>query len=285
MHLPARNHCLHRAVTARGDAAAGSSGQPPRAGGGRDVATQAQVIAEAERLRTTYGTVPPRGAGGFDAAAQRQADLSFAWLAQAGARYRRDLRVSDALMRTYGVMGDYYNGYYPAGAWRGYVGANHWARRRWLYDERTSALQNDLDRYAQGWAASGLCERLLVLAAQRSPERTRSRGRGARHAGDRARAGPAAANRGIEADPGAEEAYREVRTQFTFISSRVHDARVLIEGLAGRLAARGLSVNSKDGATALSMQGFLVDAANLIKEHEFRAPRKRSPAPTTSATS
>ena len=181
-------------VTARGDAAAGSSGQPPRAGAGRDVATQAQVIAEAERLRATYGTVPPRRAGGFDAAAQRQADLSFAWLAQAGARYRRDLRVSDALMRTYGVMGDYYNGYYPAGAWRGYVGANHWARRRWLYDERTSALQYQSRSLRSGLGRGGLCERLLVLAAQRAPERTRSCGGGARHAGDRARAGPAAAD-------------------------------------------------------------------------------------------
>ena len=69
--------------------------------------------------------------------------------------------------------------------------------------------------------------------------------------------------------PEQKEAWREVRTQFTFVSSRVHDARVLLEGLSGRLAARGLSVNSKDGATALSMQGFLVDAADLIKEHEF----------------
>jgi hypothetical protein len=259
--VAARNH-------AEGPPDGSSSRQVvPRVNAAREVATQAQVIAEAQRIRSTYGGVPPRG-GGFDDAARRRANESYAWLARAGSRYRSDALVSDALMRTYGVMGDYYNGFYPAGAWRGYVGANQWARRRWLYDDRTSALQHDLDRYAQAWASVAYANGSWFWR----PTGQDDQEAGAEAPGVRETALEPVPLPHVEESklrPDQKEAWRDVRTQFVFVSSRVHDARVLLEGLAGRLSARGLSLNSKDGATALSMQGFLVDAADLIKDHEF----------------
>ena len=154
MHLPARNHCLHRAghrpwrcrrrlvrSTAPGGRRAGCCHPGPGDRGGR--ASPRHLWHRAAAQVPAASTPPPSGAPTCRLPGWRRPAPATA----------RDLRVSDALMRTYGVMGDYYNGYYPAGAWRGYVGANHWARRRWLYDDRTSALQYDLDRYAQAWAA------------------------------------------------------------------------------------------------------------------------------------
>jgi hypothetical protein len=249
-------------------AGASSSGQPPRPTTARDLATQAQVIAEAQRIRATYGVPRPGGAGPDDAA-RRRANESYAWLALAGARYRRDLLVSDALMRTYGVMGDYYNGYDPAAAWRGYVGANQWARRRWLYDEQTAVLQREMDRYAQGWASVAYANGSWFW---RPPMFQDDQGPLADAPGVRETALEAVPLPKIDEStlsPDQREAWRELRPQFVSVSSKVHNARVLLDGLVGRLRGRGLELNSKDGAIALSMQGFMVDAADLIKEHDF----------------
>jgi hypothetical protein len=246
-------------------AASGDQARLPAMPRGGDMSAP-QVVAEAERIRATYA-VPPRAGVPFDVAAQRRADDYYVWMARAGTRYRSDRLVSDALMRTYGVMGDYYNGSYPAGAWRGYVGANMWARRRWLYDDRSAALLHDLDRYSQAWAAIAYANGSWFWRPQELPAESVPDMPGVRETA----LTPVPVPQVDEAKLSAadREAWRELRPQFAAVSSRVHEARVLMEGLAGRLAARGLSVNSKDGATALSMQGFLVDAADLIKEREF----------------
>jgi hypothetical protein len=225
-----------------------------------------QVVAETARIRASYA-VPLRTGVPFDAAAQRRANDDYVWLARAGTRYRGDRLVSDALMRTYGVMGDYHNGFYPAGAWRGYVGANMWARRRWLYDDRSAALQHDLDRYSQAWAAVAYANGSWFWRPDGLPAEGTADMPGVRETSLTPVAVPHVDESRLSAAD--REAWRELRPQFAAVSSRVHEARVLMDGLAGRLAARGLSVNAKDGAMALSMQGFLVDAADLIDEHEF----------------
>jgi hypothetical protein len=259
--------CLFLLVTVAGVDAA-SSRQIPRPGTARDLGTQSQVVAEAQRIRSTYG-IPHPGSAGPDDGGRRRANESFAWLALAGARYSTDLVVLDALMRTYGVIGDYYNGSDPAAAWRGYVGANRWARRRWLYDDRSAGLQRDLDRYSLAWASVAYANGSWFW---RPPGFQNDQGEGVEGPGVRETALEAVPLPQIEESKlSAEqrEAWRDVKTRFVSVSARVHDARVLLDGLAGRLRGRGMALNSKDGATALSMQGFLVDAADLIKAHDF----------------
>jgi hypothetical protein len=228
-------------------------------------ASATQVVAEMDRIRSGYG--PPLRGGHLDDAGRRGADEYYNWMAWAGTRYPSNLAVAGALMRTYGVMGDYYRTGAPGYAWRGYVGANRWARRRWLYDVRTLDAQRDMDRYGEAWAALAYANGSWFW----HPDASQDPGAGTMPGVRETALEPVALPRvdGSTLNPADREAWDDVRTQFAAISSRVHHARVSLEGLAGRLQARGMSVNPKTGAIALSMQGFMVDAADLIEQHDF----------------
>lgn len=232
------------------------AGPPPRA----------QVIAEAQRMRSTFGT-PVRGAR-MDAASRRRASDSFAWLARTGHYYRRDPLVSAALMETYGVLGDYYAVHYPAYAWYAYAGANRWARWQWWNYSRTPVLQRDLERFALAWATVAGAQGSWFWRPEDVPQDQdfMQEAPGAREIVERVPV-PEIDEAGLS--PLQREAWRNLRTQFVFISSKVHQTRLILDDLARSLVAQGLTLNAHHGAIAISMQSFLVDAADLAREHEF----------------
>jgi hypothetical protein len=53
------------------------------------------------------------------------------------------------------------------------------------------------------------------------------------------------------------------------VSPRVHEARVLLNDLSDRLHQRHITLHPVDAANALKMQGYLEDAADLIREGRF----------------
>jgi hypothetical protein len=234
-----------------------------------DAATRVQILAEAERIRAQHGGAPVRAGGAIDPVARRRADDAFRWLASVGPRYRADALVIDTLMRTYALLGDYYVGSYPTAAWLGYAGANHWARRNWLLYPGSAQIQANLARYALGWASVAYANGSWFW---RPPELTQSNpvpseAPGLRETTLERVPVPEVDESGMTNEQRA--AWAEVRNQFVLVSSRVHEARVLLERMSQRLSQRGMSLNGKDGGTALSMQGFLIDAADLINERDF----------------
>jgi len=78
---------------------------------------------------------------------------------------------------------------------------------------------------------------------------------------------PAIESSSLSAEQRAQLA--DVQDRFRPTSARVHQARVRMSELAARLGQRGLTTNAQDAATAAKMQGFLEDAVELIKAHEF----------------
>lgn len=246
-------------------AAGSASGIGPALG---PTSNRSQVIAEAERMRAGFGVRPAPG-WHFDDVARRRAVDSFSWLVRTGRYYRHDPLVSAALMRTYGVLGDYYVGYHPAGAWRAYAAANWWARRSWWYYERTAELQRAMDLYALSWAGVAAPYGTWYWRPDAPPEGAEAQ---LGDPGNRETAlEPVAVPEIDETTLTSEQrkAWKDVRTQFVFISSRVHQARVNLDEVTQRLSAQGMTLNARDGATAISMQSFLVDAADLAQEHEF----------------
>jgi hypothetical protein len=61
----------------------------------------------------------------------------------------------------------------------------------------------------------------------------------------------------------------DVRARFVTVAARVNEARRLMAGLSERLRPRNMVINLASAATAVTMQGFVDDAAQLIKERQF----------------
>ena len=66
-------------------------------------------------------------------------------------------------------------------------------------------------------------------------------------------------------------AWSDARERFMNVAPKVHEARVLLAQLSARLESQGpnITLNTKDAAAALMMQGFLDDAVELIRKGQF----------------
>ena len=237
-----------------------------------------QVISDSDRLAAGFNGLVPY-VGGFgenDYRANRElARAAFAWLARASALYAADPAVSQSLMRTYGSIGDFYHRYgsfYPSGAVLAYAGGNHLARGLVLGGHGGRSYERDLERFAMDWASVAYVNGALYgMPRQESGPPP-----------DEPIAGPNMPTPDIPvtALPDVDEnklsdaqkaALSDARDRFNSVAPKVHEARVLLAQLSARLETQGpnITLNTKDAASALMMQGFLDDAAELIRNDQF----------------
>ncbi|HTP86577.1 MAG TPA: hypothetical protein VMJ34_06510 [Bryobacteraceae bacterium] len=236
-----------------------------------------QVISDSDHLAAGFNGLAPY-VGGFgenDYRLNRElARAAFAWLARVSLLYASDPAVSQSLIRTYGSIGDFYHRYgtfYPSGAALAYSGGNRLARGLVLGGHGRS-YERDMERFAMNWASVAYLNGALFDGPPREGEPPR----------DEPIAGPNMPTPDIPttALPDVDEskltdaqkaAWSDARDRFNSVSPKVHEARVLLAQLSARLQSQGpnISLNQKDAASALMMQGFLDDAADLIRSGQF----------------
>jgi LPS sulfotransferase NodH len=66
-------------------------------------------------------------------------------------------------------------------------------------------------------------------------------------------------------------AWTDAKDRFRQVAASVHGARVLLNQLSERLQRQRVALHPEDAANALKMQGFLEDAADLIREGNFES--------------
>jgi hypothetical protein len=243
-----------------------------RLGAGR--VSQQDIIADSQRLALGYRSLVPlvRGFGPSDHAINRRvARLSLAWLASVGVLSAADPLVARAVLTTYDAIGGFYRDYglfYQPGAFVAYAGATRLAQRLILEGRSPNLFERDLDRYALAYGTLATLNGMIVgpwTLPRDLPEAI----------------GPAD-SRVVELKPVAlptvdvgtldgeqRTAWNDVRDRFQVVASKVHIARTLLDDLAGRLRAQRMELHPQDAATALKMQSFLEDAAELIQESHF----------------
>jgi hypothetical protein len=238
--------------------------------GGRIAAPQA--IINAQRLATGYRSLIPL-AGGFSPAeyvANRElARASLYWLGTSGVWYLHDPAAARAYLDAYDSIGGFYRNrahlYAPA-AYVAYAGGARLARRVALASSYDWSLR-ELDRLALAYGTLATLDGHYVgpwTQPQDLPPAAPSGGAAVSLtpvALPKVDAGVLTAAQRTEWD--------DVRVRFRSVSAQVHGARVLLDQLAGRLHAQGLELHPQNAATALKMQGFLEDAADLIASSEF----------------
>lgn len=234
------------------------------------------VVADSERLRAGFTSVSldPEYGRQPDALGEQLAQQSFGWLDRAGRLFRWDPAVAPSLMRTYGAVCDVYRRHSAASRpwlWVGYGGASRVARSLVLSSDG-QAYEQALEAYALEAAAlnyvAGAVSYLPSVWDTGMPPSEAVQ--------PRTTIEPVPLPAVDEAVLTAEQRglWIDVRTRFLTVSSRVHEARLLLEDLSARLRARNLSVNDADAATAIKMQGFLEDAAELVQDHQFDKARE-----------
>jgi hypothetical protein len=238
--------------------------------------TSGDVVRESERLRGWYdrlGTSTGDLTGADLALSHALANQSFNWLAHVGVRYHRDAVVAQALMRTYGYLGDFYQSRfpYPGGAWYAYLDATRWARAVVLNSGRGSAFERDLERFALGWATVAYANGAAVF----QPFNFRDLPETAALQPPTQRPEPK-----LVSLPTVEEAkltpeqkalWPDLQARFRQVAAGVQQARILLDDVSRRLEQQSprLTLNVQDAATALKMQGFLDDAADLVRDRQF----------------
>jgi hypothetical protein len=236
---------------------------------------QQQVIADAERIGADYTRLIPISKSFSPADKEqnrRSARGAFSWLCRAGAMYGGDPLVSRSLMRTYGTMGDYYHQYgafYPAGVGFGYGGASRNARRLILGSPNSKEFERELERYAVAWAAASHVDLSIGRGYNGCSDTFDQPDPGTRIRESSLKPVPLPEVDESKLTSEQKEQWTDLRNQFIPVSTRVHEARILLEQLSDRLQSRKMRLNVQDAATAISMQGFLEDAAELIKAGDF----------------
>jgi hypothetical protein len=205
---------------------------------------------------------------------------SLAWLALIEPRGYNNPALGRSIASAYGVLGDYggrpqFRNYgYGYGAAYGYAGAGRLSRRLWL-GGYGGDYERDFERYALQLGVYGSLwgGGFVPGYAQRRPE-----GLDAVDFGpppDTGRKPLALPSVDLTKLNDAQKAeWEEVRPQFTAVSGRVHEALQNLDALAARLGRQGMTVNGGDRSNALLMEGFLQDAADLIKAGDFANARK-----------
>ncbi len=226
----------------------------------------AVLIRDAERIAAGYRPgSEPGGAFG-----RRAARRSLAWLTRAGLYYGRDEYVAQALFRAYGALGVYYGGgvYGPA-AYVAYASAARLAQRMVLQGVGSGFAAAELDRVALAYGTLavghghlfwpwGWYRDLPESAAMDEPpvpELTMV-------------AFPKIETAGLTSDERA--ALGDLRTRFSGVAARVHQARQLMARMESTLMQRGFNLRAQDSANALKMQSFLETAAELAAERQFQ---------------
>jgi hypothetical protein len=267
-----------------------TAGQRPSAGAGsqavlrRDVEamstrlagrmTPQQVVADAERLGAGYRALGPhvRGFGPRDYAMNREiARRSLDWLSRASLVYGRDPYVGRAFLLSYGTIGSFYHDYgpfYHPAAFVAYAGAARIARRFILQGGNVGWYEGELDRYALAYGAVAAYHH-AYLAPWNVPQDLPQEAPVTLEPVVVPAPVPLPALDMSGLDAAQRAAWSEVRDRFRSVSPRVHQARVLLNELSTRLQRQQMTLNASDAANALKMQGYLEDAAELIKEKRF----------------
>lgn len=237
--------------------------------------TSRQAIADAQRLTLGYRSMAPhvRGFGPADYAMNREvARRSLVWLSRAGAYYANDPLAARAFLDAYDSIGVFYRDYgrfYSPGAYVAYAGATRLA-------QRLARVGVEGDWYARGQRYALAYGALAVLDGQLV-------GRwGLPQDLPMAAPTPAEASAPLKPlelpkidiaglSPAQRQALTDVRDRFRSVASRVHGARLLMDQLAARLNQQGLALHPEDAASALKMQSFLEDAADLMQAGEYES--------------
>jgi hypothetical protein len=233
----------------------------------------AQATSDAQRIAAGYRAMGPLAAGfgpGDYAVNQQMARQSLAWLGRTGVWYMNDAVAARAYLDAYDAVGRFYRydwRLYSPAAYVAYAGAARLARRLALataYDWTASALE----RYAMAYGALVIADGHYVgrwnapqdLVPVAAPP-----------------AQPAQPLKPVELPridistltPSDREAWDDVRVRFRTVASQVHITRTRLDELAGTLQQQHLALHPENAATAMKMEGFLEDAAELIQAHEF----------------
>lgn len=195
---------------------------------------------------------------------------SMAWLGTVEPYALRDPSLGRSVAGAYGFFGDYqarpdlrpYG--YGNGAGLGYAGAGRLSRRMWLGGHRD--FDRDIERYAMSMAVWSAGWYGIGAQRQREPQGL-----------DAVDFSLPPTNRQPmplpDPDSSVPEAkrqqWRELAPQFGAVSGRIFEAQRNLDALAQRLAQRGMNVNARDLAIAYQMQGFLEDAADLVRQGDI----------------
>ena len=190
---------------------------------------------------------------------------SMSWLGTVEPYALRDPSLGRSVAGAYGFFGDYQarpdvRSYYGGGAGLGYAGAGRLSRRMWLGGHRD--FERDIERYAMNMAIWSAGWYGIGAQRQREPQGL-----------DAVDFSLPPTNRQPmplpEPDSSVPEAkrqqWRDLAPQFGAVSSRIFEAQRNLDALAQRLAKRGMNVNARDLSIAYQMEGFLEDAAELVR--------------------
>jgi len=234
-----------------------------------------QVISDSSRLAAGFSGLVPYvgGFGESDNQVNRElAQAAFAWLARASSMFASDQAVSQSLMQTYGVIGDFYRNHgasvYPSGAALAYAGGNHLARSMVVGGHGGRSMERELERSGLEWAAVSYMMNGGPPAQGVPPEETV-----ARPVVPVADIQPAVLPDVDESrlDDQQKAAWSDVRERFMNVAPKVQQARLLLAQLSSRLESQGpnMTLNTQDAAAALMMQGFLDDSVEFIRARQF----------------
>jgi hypothetical protein len=239
-------------------------------GGAR--ATPRQAMANVQRLALGYRSlIPVVGRfGPADYALNRMmAQRSLAYLGRTSVWYMNDPLAARAYLDAYDTIGGFYRDqarFYSPGAYVAYAGAARLARRLMLGTAYDWSVR-ELDRYALAYGTMATLDGRYI----------------GRWADPQDLPPDAPAPESVvplkpldvpkvdtsKLTPAQREAWDDVRVRFRSVASQVHGARVLLDQLAARLHQQHLALHPANAATAMKMQGFLEDAADLIESKEF----------------
>jgi hypothetical protein len=258
---PDRQVDLHRDVDAM---AARLTGPPPSA---------QQVVADANRLTAGYRSLAPL-APGFRAPEYAVnlaiARRSLEWLGRAWILYPRDPVVARAFLTSYDAIGGFYGHgpFYRPGAFVAYAAGARLARRLMLYGLDPTWFGPQMERFALAYGSLAAFNGALqtpwtaprdlpdVDPPQTVPVVTLTPVR-------------LPAVDVTKLDAAQQAAWTETQERFRSVAPRVHEARVLLDDLSRRLQQQHVALHPVDAANALKMQGYLEDAADLIREGRF----------------
>lgn len=239
----------------------------------RGVGNPRQAVADAQRLALGYRSlIPVVGRfGPADYALNRDlARRSLLWLQRTSVLYTADPLAARAFLDAYDTIGGFYRDqgpFYAPGAYVAYAGATRLARWLTLGRNPYDWSQRELDRYALAYGALAIHDGRLI-GRWAVPQDLPVDGAGV----DAATPLTPIELPKVDATrltPEQRAAWNDARDRFRSVSAQVHGARVLMEGLSARLQRQALALNATDAANALKMQGFLEDAADLIRTGEF----------------
>jgi len=234
--------------------------------------TSREAIANTQRLSLGYRSLIPIVGrfGPADYALNRLvAQQSLAWLGRTSVWYLHDPVAARAYLDAYDTIGGFYRDrarFYAPGAYVAYAGGARLARRLMLGTAYDWSLR-ELDRYALAYGTMATLDGRYIGRWGRPQDLPEIPPPPQAAVALQPLALP---NVDVSTlTPAQREAWSDVRGRFRSVASQVHAARLLLDEMAARLQQQGLTLHPANAATALKMQGFLEDAADLIESKEF----------------